>query len=180
MKTKIKLWLFFGFLYLFGAFLSAGLVFTYGLSLLPRLSSEIGNALSFSDFVLLACRFLRPLLLIFLSAFTVFSCAVSSASCLAVGLLMGQTVMHYCRSPLSPFTHPAGLALLLGFGALFTVLSSLSALYRSSLKTAAPDLKVIARDKKTYSLLYSFLTACAVSMALSAALYFLLFYFPLS
>ena len=179
MKTKIKLWLFFGLLFLFGAFLSAGLTFAYDLTLIRDPADLAYTSLSFSDYVLLTCRFLRPLLLMFLSAFTLFACAVSGTACLLTGMALGELVMAYCLSPLTPFTHAAGLVFLLGYGALFTVLSSLTALYRSSLKSAAPDLKVVARDPKALSLLYSFLAVCAIAMTLSAALYFFLFYFPL-
>jgi hypothetical protein len=179
LKTKIKLWLFFGLLYLFGAFLSAGLTFTYDLTLFDTAADFTYTSLSFSDYVLLTCRFLQPFLLMFLSAFTLFACAVSATGCLFMGMMLGEIVMGYCLSPLTPFTHAAGLIFLLGYGALFTVLSALTALYRSSLKNAAPDLKVVARDPKALSLLYSFLAVCAIAMTLSAALYLFLFYFPL-
>ena len=179
MKTKIKLWLFFGLLFLFGAFLSAGLTFTYDLTLFGTAADFADTSLSFSDYVLLTCRFLQPFLLMFLSAFTLFACAVNATGCLLMGMMLGELVMGYCLSELTPFTHAAGLIFLLGFGTLFTVLSSLTALYRNTLKAAAPDLKVVARDPKSLSLLYSFLAVCAIGMTLSAALYLFLFYFPL-
>lgn len=179
LKTKIKLWLFFGLLFLFGAFLSAGLTFTYDLTLFDTATAFVSSALSLPDYVLLTCRFLQPLLLMFLSAFTLFACAVSATGCLLMGMMLGELVMGYCLSELTPFTHAAGLIFLLGFGALFTVLSSLAALYRSTLKAAAPDLKVVVRDPKSLSLLYNFLAVCGIAMTLSAALYLFLFYFPL-
>jgi len=178
-KTKIKLWLFFGFLYLFGAFFSAGLTFSYDVSLLFDPADLAYLSLSFSDYVLLTCRFLKPLLVMFLSAFTLFSSAVSGTACLFVGFLVGEVVMRYCLSPLTPFTHAAALVFLFGYGALFTVFSSLAALYRSTLKSMAPDPKLVLRDPKALSLLYNLLSVCAIAMTLSAALYFFFFYFPL-
>ena len=178
MKTKIKLWLLFGFFFLFGAFFAAGLRFSYNLTVLGDPVDFAYTALSLSDYVLLTCRFLQPLLLMLLSAFTLFACAVSSTACLLMGMMLGEIVMGYCRSPLTPFTHAAGLVFLLGFGALFTVFSSLVALHRSILQNAAPNLKIVMRDPKTHSLIYSFLAICLICMTLSAALYFFLFYFP--
>ncbi len=179
MKQNIKLWLFFGFFFLFGACSAAGLRYAYGLTLLTGPESFLGESLSFHDYVRLTCHILKPLTLVFLSSFTLFACATGGTACLAAGIFAGQTAMGYGLSPLNPFTHGACLIFLLGYGALFTVLASLSALHRSSLTHAAPDLKLIVRDKRTHSLLYNFLAVAATSMAVSAALYFFLFYFPL-
>ena len=179
MKTNIKLWLFFGFIFLFGASISAGLRFTYEFCLFRNTVFLSCGSLSFSDYVLICCQFLQPFLLMFLSAFTLFSCAVSGTACLVMGMMLGQITMGYCLSPLTPFTHAAVLVFLLGYGALFTVLSSLTAQYRSTLKNAAPDLKHIARDPKAISLLYNFLAICLIALILSAALYLFICYFPL-
>ena len=179
MNTKIKLWLYFGFLYLFAAFLSAGLLFGYDIELCGPLAASAKEGLSFSCFAGITYRFLRPLILIGIAAFTLFSCAVSSLSCLYCGVVMGQLTMSYCLSELNPFTHGAGLVFLLGYGALFVVLSTLSAMNRTALKTAAPDPKLLIRDAKTVTYFYSLLAICLIGVFLSGALYFFLYYFPL-
>ena len=179
-KIKIKLWCYFGLLFLFGAFFSAGLFFAYGILLRHDPSDFLGASLSLGDAVRLSCFFLEPLSLIFLSSFTLFSCAISSISCLLAGVLLGQTAMKYCLSPLTPFTHAASLIFLLGYGALFTVLSSHAALFRSKLRYAAPDLKQLVKDKSTQTLLYNYLAVSTIALTLSAALYFVLHYFPIS
>lgn len=179
LKTKLKLYLFFAFLFLFGTFLAAGLYFAYDVVLMESPSHRVGSSLSLSDYMLLTCQFIEPLLFMFLSAFTLFACAVNGASCFFIGLTIGQTIMPYCLSTLTPFTHAAGLIFLLGFGALYTVLSVLTAQYRHTLKTAAPEPKLLLHNPDTLSLFYSFLAVCAITMTLVAALYFFLYYFPL-
>ena len=172
------MWLFFGFFYLFGAFLAAGLYYAYRLTPFSALGENPGASLSLSDYVLLTCRFLRPLCLIFLMGFTLFSCAVSAVLTVEIGAVMGRFVMGYCLSPLNPFTHPASLVLLMGFGMVFVAISSHAALYRSTLRAVAPDLRLVARDKRAQALFYNYLCASAIVMALAAALYFLIYYFP--
>ena len=179
MKTNIKLWLFFGFIFLFGASLSAGLCFAYEIRLFRDVAFLACGSLAFSDYVLICCQFLQPFLLMFLASFTLFACAVNGTACLVMGMMLGQIAMGYCLSPLTAFTHAAVLVFILGYGALFAVLSSLTAQYRSTLKNAAPDLKRIARDPKAFSLLYSFLAICLIALILTAALYLFIYYFPL-
>ena len=179
MKSRIKLWLYFGFLYLFAAFLSAGLIFAYDVTLCAPFDVSMARGLSFRDFAALTYRFLRPLLLIGLGSFTLFSCGISSLSCLYCGVLMGQLTMSYCLAGLNPFTHAAALVFLLGNGVLFVVLSVQSALHRNRLKAVVPDPKALIRDKKTIAFLYSLLSVCLIGIFLAGALYFFLCYFPL-
>ncbi len=179
MKTKIKLWLYFGFLYLFSAFLSAGLLYAYDIELCTPFAVCCQEGLSFSDFAGATYRFLRPLVLIGLGGLTLFSCAVSSLSCLYCGALMGQVTMSYCLSGLNPFTHAAGLVFLLGYGALFVTLSVLSALYRNGLSSVAPNPKYLLHDRKTCVYLKNLLAICLIGIFMTGALYFFLRYFPL-
>lgn len=179
MKNKIKLILIYGAVLLLGASLAAGLFYAYGFPVSDNLSDDVGGALSFSDFLLLTCRFLKPLLLIFLSGFTIYACAVGGLCCFGLGLTMGQLVMRYGLSGLNPFTHAAGLVFYLAFSSLFALLSAEAALLRSTLKAVAPEPRELLRRPESASFLYSFLLAAGAATAFSAALYFFLYYFPL-
>ncbi len=179
MKIKIKLSLIYGFITLFGASLSSGLLYAYGFPLTEPLSRFVGETLSAADYISLSCVLLKPLIWIFLSGFTIFSCAVSGVSCFYIGLVMGQLITRYCLSPLNPFTHAAGLAFFLGSAVLFVLLSVDGACFRNSLKTAAPDPRELVRTTPAIYFFRSFLSASAITVALSAALYFFLFYFPI-
>jgi hypothetical protein len=179
MRVKIKLYLFFGFLYLFAAFFSAGLFFTYDIEIAPLIFKQADEVLSFARFASLCYRFLCPLVLMGIAAFTLYSCAVSGFSCLYCGALMGQLTMTYCLSGMNPFTHGAVFIFLLGFGALFVSLSYLTSRFRNRLKTAAPDPKSLIRETSTHAFLMSLLSICLIEIFLSASLYFLIHFFPL-
>ena len=178
-KTKIKLSLVYGFLTLFGASLSAGLFYAYGFPITEPLGHFVGDTLSLSDYITLSCVFLKPLIFIFLSGFTIYACTVGGISCFYVGLVMGQLVIRYCLSGLNPFTHAAGFAFFLGIGALYTLLSIDGALFRNSLRNAAPDPRDLVRSTPAVPFFRSFLSAAAITVAVTSALYFFLFYFPI-
>ena len=179
MKKQIKYYLFFALIFLFGAFFAAGLYFSYGIQPPAAFSVPVKQGLSFSEYVLLTARFLEAELLMFLSGFTIYACAVAVLFSLWYGVLCGHCVMAYCLSELNPFTHAAALLFLLAYGALFAVFATHTSLYRSTLLTVAPNPKEILRLPHTLVFFYSFLTVTAVTVATSAAFYVFLLYFPL-
>jgi len=179
MKQHIKYYLLYAFFYLFGAFFSAGLLFAYELRLPNGLTEFSSLSRTFSHYVRLTARFLGPEVLLFLSGLTIYACALGAVISLCHGILFGQLVMSYCLSRLNPFTHAASLAFLLAFGVLITLTTTYAALYRSTLTAVAPEPKQLIRLPHTQAYFYSFLTIAAVTMAVSAALYFFLVYFPI-
>lgn len=179
-KATFKYYLIFALIFLFGASFAAGLFFAYRLTILTPLGAPVTEGLHLSEFVLLAASMLRPMLLIFLAAFTIYACAVSAFSALTAGMLCGQFVMSYCLSSYSPFTHAAVLVIFLAFGVLFTVTATKSALYRATLRAVAPDPVALFRAERTRKLLRLFLSCAVTVAAFSLAAYFLCVYFPLS
>ena len=166
-----------------GASLAASLRFAYGFNIVEGIndtaSAVTGNSMSFQGYILFAAEFLKPLLLIFLSAFTIYSCAVGAVASLYTGARFGILLISYCSSGLNPFTHAAALIFLLSGAAMYTYLSTGSALYRNTLRAAAPSPSELLRAKNTLSLFYSFLSVAAITLAVSTALYFFVIYFPI-
>lgn len=179
LKAQIKYYLIYALIFLFGASFASGLFFAYRMTLFTPLTENVTASLRLGDYASLAARLLGPLLLTFLSAFTIYACAVAATASLFVGMLCGQLFMMYCLSGLNPFTHLAVLVFLLAFGVVYTMLSTQTALYRSTLKTAAPDPTILLKAPRTRSLFHTFLSASLVIISFSCAVYFLAVYFPL-
>ena len=179
MRKNFKYYFFYFTVFLIGASVSAGLFFAYRFSLFHELSESVGGSLSLHGYILFAADFLRPLLLVFLAAFTVYSCAVGIAASLYFGSLFGVLVIRYGTSGLNPFTHAAALIFLLAFAFCTTWLCTETAFCRAALRTAAPSPGELLRLRETSSLLTRFLTVCLITLAVCVALYFFLLYFPL-
>ncbi len=179
LRKNIKYYLIYLLIFLLSASLAAALRFAYGISLVREIPSPAGNGLSFRGYVLFTAEFLKPLLLMLLSAFTIYSCAIGAVASLCAGAQYGLLVIRYGTSGLNPFTHAAVLLFLLAAAAVFTCLSTECALCRNTLRTAAPDPVELLRAKNTQALFRTFLAAAAVTLSFSTALYFFLLYFPI-
>ena len=179
MKEHIRYYLIYGLIFFFGASCAAGLYFAYHAELLRPLYAYTVPSLSFADYVRLTATLLRPLVLSFLSGFTIYACAVSALSLAYTGFLCGQMLMAYCLSPFNPFTHAAVLIFLLGLGALSTVFSTKTAIYRNTLKAIAPDPVPLMKAAHTKAYFTLFLSASLILISVSAAVYLLSVYFPL-
>lgn len=180
LKAKVKYYLMFALIFLFGASFAAGLFFSYRLTILTPLAAPASEGLSFDGYALMAAAMLRPLILLALAAFTIYACAVCALSTLTAGMLSGQFLMSYCLSAHSPFTHAAVLLIALAFGTVYTILSTQTALYRSTLRAVAPDPVALIKKDNTRALLRLLLLGAAVLIAFSLAAYFLAVFFPLT
>ena len=179
MKNNFKYYLFYLVIFLIGASIAAGIKFAYNFSVLTELTSTVGAKLSIVKYASFTARFLTPAILTFLSSFTIYACAVGTCSSLYCGIKLGIMLITYCKSGLNPFTHAASLIFLIAFAFFYTYLSTSSALYRASLRYTAPDPREILRLKGTSALFKVFIYILLAIMAMSCALYFFIFYFPI-
>ncbi len=183
LRKNIKYYFIYLLIFIIGASLAAALRFAYGFNIVESInetaSAASGDHTSLRGYILFTAEFLTPPLLIFLSAFTIYSCAVGAAASLYMGARFGILLISYCFSGLNPFTHAAALCFLLSAAAMYSYLSTGSALYRNTLRVAAPDPGELLRAKNTLSLFYSFLSVAAITIAAGTALYFFVLYFPI-
>ena len=165
MKKYLKCSLLCLAVFLVGASVAAALKFAYGLEAVPGINSTVSEQLSFREWLLLEAEFLTPLVILFISSFTLYACAVG----ITVSLLIG----------LNPFTHAAVLLFLLAFAAVCSYAGTVSALCRNALRYAAPDPSEILRAKGTAPVFFSFLSLSVITAAVCTAIYFFAVYFPL-
>ena len=183
LKKNIKYYLIYAVIFITAASLSAAVRFAYGFSVIKDVNELIsetnGSELSFDGYILFTAEFIKPLLLVFLSAFTIYSCAVGAVTNVFIGARFGILIIRYCTSALNEFTHAAALIFFLAFASVFTFFSTQTALYRNTLRYTAPSPSELLKAKNTLPLFYSFLSVAAIVIAFTTALYFFLIYFPI-
>ena len=183
MFGNIKYYLVYLLIFLFGASLAAGIRFTYDFSVVEEIGTQLlyegKEAHSLRGYVLFAAEFLKPLMLVFLSAFTIYACATGAVASLFTGAEFGILLIRSCTSKLNPFTHAAALIFLLSFAFLYTTLCTNAALYRNTIRTAAPSPRELLKIKDTTALFYLFICIAVITVAVSTALYFFVLYFPI-
>ena len=118
-------------------------------------------------------------MILFISSFTLYACAVGITVSLLIGARLGIFAISYCTSGLNPFTHAAVLLFLLAFAAVCSYAGTVSALCRNALRYAAPDPSEILRAKGTVPVFFSFLSLSVITAAVCTAIYFFAVYFPL-
>lgn len=179
MKAYIKLYLLYAAIFLIGASLSAGLYFAYGIRVFPTRALEIGTGFSILGMTDVAALLLTPLAFMLFGAFTLYSCFICSLSCLYTGAVTGRLAIRYCLSDHTPFTHGAVLIFLLIIGTLFVTVSKEASLCRNYMRYTAPNPADLIKTDAASSLIKSFTEAALILAVTSAAIYTLLFYFPL-
>ena len=179
MKKYLKYSLICLAVYLVGASVAAALKYAYGFELLPAPGNHASGRLSLRAWLMTEAEFLTPLVLLFISSFTLYACAVGMAVSLVIGIRLGVLAISYCTSGLNPFTHAAVLLFLLAFAAICSYAGTVSALYRNTLRYAAPDPTEIIRAKGTSPVFFSFLSLCVITAAVCTAIYFFAVYFPI-
>lgn len=165
--------------FLVGASVAAALKFAYGFEAIPGIERSVTERLSLRDWLVIAAEFLTPLVILLISSFTMYACAVGMAVSLIIGIRLGILAIAYCTSGLNPFTHAAVLLFLLAFAAICSYAGTVSALYRNTLRYAAPDPSEILRAKATSPVFFSFLSLFVITAAVSTAIYFFAVYFPI-
>ena len=171
MKKYLKCSLLCLAVFLVGASVAAALKFAYGLEAVPGINSTVSEQLSFREWL--------PLVILFISSFTLYACAVGITVSLLIGARLGIFAISYCTSGLNPFTHAAVLLFLLAFAAVCSYAGTVSALCRNALRYAAPDPSEILRAKGTAPVFFSFLSLSVITAAVCTAIYFFAVYFPL-
>ena len=179
MKANIKFYLFYAVIFLIGASLSAGVFFAYGASIFPTDVFAVGAKFDFGKLVLAIAFLIKPLTLIFLSAFTIYACAASAFSCLYIGAIFGRFAISYCLSQHNFFTHGASLIILLSAGAIFLTISKEASVLRASMKSVAPDPAAIIKLPSSVKFLNMYLSLCICSILISSSAYMLSLYFRL-
>lgn len=179
MKKYLKYSLLCLAVFLVGASVAAALKFAYGFEAVPGINSTVSEQLSLREWLLLEAEFLTPLVILFISSFTLYACAVGIAVSLLIGARLGIFAISYCTSGLNPFTHAAVLLFLLAFAAVCSYAGTVSALYRNTLRYAAPDPSEILRAKGTSPVFFSFLSLFVITAAVGTAIYFFAVYFPI-
>lgn len=178
LKASVKYYLIYFLIFLLGASLAAGVRHAYDFNIVLTLAEKAGTEASFSGYALFIADILKPIILIFLASFTIYSCAVGGAASVYTGCKFGIFVYTYVTSDLNVFTHPAVTVFFLIFAGMYMWLSTNAAVYRNTLKSTAPETREIIKSKHTAAIFYNFLIISAITLALSTALYFFLIYFP--
>lgn len=179
MKRYLKYFLLCLAVYLVGASVAAAVKYAYGFETVTSICGSLSERLSFREWLLLESEFLTPLVILLVSSFTLYACAVGITVSLIIGARLGILTISYCTSRLNPFTHAAMLLFLLAFAGICSYAGTVSALYRNTLRYAAPDPSEILRAKGTVPMLLSFLSLCVITAATCTALYFFAVYFPI-
>lgn len=179
MKAYIKYYLFYAAIFLIGASVSAGLFFAYRASLFPTDIFDASASFRFGEYMSLTATVLTPLTLVFLSAFTIYACAVSGVACLYVGAIFGRLTIRYCVSDHNVFTHAACLLILITFGAVFVIISKEASMCRTALRSVAPDPSQLMKAQCTISLFKTYMSSCITVIISCIAVYMLTLYFQL-
>lgn len=98
MKKYLKCSLLCLAVFLVGASVAAALKFAYGLEAVPGINSTVSEQLSFREWLLLEAEFLTPLVILFISSFTLYACAVGITVSLLIGARLGIFAISYCTS----------------------------------------------------------------------------------
>lgn len=179
MKKYLKCSLLCLAVFLVGASVAAALKFAYGLEAVPGINSTVSEQLSFREWLLLEAEFLTPLVILFISSFTLYACAVGITVSPPHGARLGR--LRYPTAPPAESVHhtAAVLLFLLAFAAVCSYAGTVSALCRNALRYAAPDPSEILRAKGTAPVFFSFLSLSVITAAVCTAIYFFAVYFPL-
>ncbi len=179
MKANIKYYLFYAGIFLIGASISAGLFFAYGAELFPCDKMTLSGNFSFSELVGLASAILKPLTVLFLSAYTIYACAVGGITTLYIGAIFGRLTIRYCMSEHVPFTHGAVLIITLFIGAIFIILSKEATILRGAMRTVAPDPEKLVKNPACVNMFKTYLSTALTAIAVSVGAYLLLLYFKI-
>ncbi len=179
MKANIKYYLFYAGIFLIGASISAGLFFAYRAELFPCDRMNISENFSFSELVGLAFSVLAPLTLLFLSAYTIYACAVGAMTTLYTGAVFGRLTIRYCISEHVAFTHAAVLIITVFVGATFVILSKEATVLRGSMSTASPDPEKLIKNPACINFFKTYLSSAVTAVAVSVGTYLLLMYFKI-
>lgn len=179
MKANIKYYLFYAGIFLIGASISAGLFFAYGAELFPCDKMTVSGNFSFYELIGLASAILKPLTLLFLSAYTLYACAVGGLTTLYIGALFGRLTIRYCMSEHVPFTHAAMLIITVFVGAVFVILSKEATVLRGNMRTVSPDPEKLIKNPACVSMFKTYLSTALTAIAASVGAYLLLLYFKI-
>ena len=179
MKANIKYYLFYAGIFLIGASISAGLFFAYGAELFPCDEMSLNGNFSFSELIGLASATLKPLTVLFLSAYTLYACAVGGITTLYIGAVFGRLTIRYCMSEHVPFTHGAVLIITLFIGAVFIIMSKEATILRGAMRTVSPDPEKLVKESACVNMFKTYLSCALTAVAVSIGAYLLLLYFKL-
>ena len=179
MKANVKYYLFFAGIFLIGASISAGLFFAYRAELFPCHRMNISENFSFSELVGLAFSVIAPLTLLFLSAYTIYACAIGTVTTLYAGAVFGRLTIRYCISEHVAFTHAAILIITIFIGAAFVVLSKEATDLRGSMRTVSPDPEKLIKNPACVCFFKTYLSSALTVIAASVGAYLLLTYFKI-
>ncbi len=179
MKANLKYYLFYAGIFLIGASISAGLFFAYGAELFPCDEMNISGSFSFRTLIGLASALLKPLTLLFLSAYTLYACAVGGITTLYIGAVFGRLTIRYCMSEHVPFTHGAVLIITLFVGAIFVIMSKEATILRGGMKTVSPEPEKLIKNPACISMFKTYLSTGLTAIAVSIGTYLLLLYFKI-
>ncbi|MBQ7780117.1 MAG: hypothetical protein IJ404_06445 [Clostridia bacterium] len=179
MKANLKYYLFYAGIFLIGASISAGLYFAYGAELFPCKLTDVSEKFSFSELVGLASAVLKPLTYLFLSAYTLYACAVSGITTLYVGAIFGRLTIRYCMSEHVAFTHGAVLIITLFIGTVFVILAKEATVLRGAMRTVSPDPQKLVKNPACISMFKTYLSTALTAIAVSVGTYLLLLYFKI-
>ena len=179
MKANLKYCLFYAGIFLIGASISSGLFFAYGAELFPCEQMNVSGKFSFSELVGLASAILKPLTFLFLSAYTVYACAVGGITTLYAGAICGRLTIRYCMSDHVAFTHGAVLIITLFIGAVFVILSKEATVLRGEMRTVSPDTEKLVKNPACVNMLKTYLSTALTAIAVSVGAYLLLLYFKI-
>ncbi len=179
MKANLKYYLFYAGIFLIGASISAGLFFAYGAELFPSLSMDVSDKFSFYELIGLASSILKPLTFLFLSAYTLYACAVGGITTLYIGAIFGRLTIRYCMSDHVAFTHGAILIITVFIGAIFVILSKEATVLRGAMRTVSPEPEKLIKNPACINMFKTYLSTALTAIAVSIGTYLLLLYFKI-
>ena len=179
MKANVKYYLFYAGIFLIGASISAGLFFAYGAELFPCEGMNVSGKFSFSELNGLASSLIMPLTALFLSAFTLYACAVGGITTLYIGAIFGRLTIRYCLSEHVAFTHGAALIITQFVGAIFIILSKEATVLRGAMKTVSPEPEKLIKNPACVNAFKTYLSTALTAIAASVGAYLLLIYFKI-
>ena len=134
---------------------------------------------SFYGLVGLASAILKPLTLLFLSAYTLYACAVGGITTLYIGAIFGRLTIRYCMSGHVAFTHGAVLIITLFIGAIFVILSKEATVLRGAMRTVSPEPEKLTKNPACVNMFKTYLSTALTAIAVSVGTYLLLLYFKI-
>lgn len=176
MYVKTGIYVYFSLFAALGMLLGILLCGSFGFSPQVTLYSELLFASGGKFDLEIAERFiglLKPVILIFLSGFTIYAAALSVGSVVLNSAVLGSFMLTLSQSSAAPPIYLCGVVLCTATLAFQVYMGSCAVTQREYLRTASPKPSEILSSTYGKAYILKFLTASAILLILTAAIYFI-------